>query len=326
MAELWVRPKYHANKEKYIDRKSRDEFRLVSRDTIPNYALSVDRLVLTLLRSSHKDGLDTGGNPGHIGSSDPSKNTSEPRALGQAGGKVVTTRRVQEQEKRSEGADEDENDSEGKEESEYENENESGYEDEDESRYEDEDESEDEEEDEDGSEFDDEDEVASEPSGISDWEQTLQADNACGDDSDNLSMDNGRPDFPILLSISQANAVEGLRSLLSNSPAARNDDLLKAYTEVIFQVFTSQPPHSSSMHEHTAIEAFLMSVAVTPDLSFRTSLQMSGIFSHVQYLCFFVILFTCLKAADPEECVLFVLLTAFIYTIVQMFQSAQVLG
>ena len=206
----------------------------------------------------------------------------------------------QELENRSEDGSEDEN------EDEKDKDDDIGNEDKDDDNDED-DEDDDDDDDDDDDEDDDEDEedvMASEPPGILDWEQTLLADNTFpfeDDHVDSPAADNGKPGYPILLSDSQAKAVENLRSLLRKGPSPKSNDLLEAYTEIIFQIFTSQPLHSSSTYDHTPMEAFLTSAAVSSDLSFRSSLQMSCVFSHMQYLCFFVILSKCLKADDPEE-------------------------
>jgi hypothetical protein len=150
------------------------------------------------------------------------------------------------------------------------------------------------------------DELIAEDPGMTEWEKSLQNDySSLENDSraiHDLSVDDGKPGFPILLSNAQAHAIENLRLLLSNGSTAAGV-LLEAYKEVILQVFISHPSGSSSVHQHTPIEAFLMSAAIFTDLSFRTSLQMSSVFSHMQYFCFFVILLECLKDKDPEQCV-----------------------
>ena len=140
---------------------------------------------------------------------------------------------------------------------------------------------------------------------MDDWEGALQVmdiDDEDGDedeesrDRDLDEMDDPGQEYSISLSDQQKAAIDKLKEMLcSNSPAS-DSEILDSFANVTLQVFVSQPSDSVVNPYHTPIEAFLISRGLAKEGCFRSSMQMSSIFSKIQYIGLFTIMRECIKS------------------------------
>jgi hypothetical protein len=141
--------------------------------------------------------------------------------------------------------------------------------------------------------------------GIEDWEDDLMAHNNVDEeeDGDNPadSIDDSGQEYSISLSKEQEEAINKLQLLLACTPPATDNDILESFSNIIFQVFTSQPSDTVLNPYHAPIEAYLISRGIRKDGGFRSSLSMSNTFSKVQYAGLYTILLKCIKANKPLE-------------------------
>lgn len=115
------------------------------------------------------------------------------------------------------------------------------------------------------------------------------------------SIDNSGQENSISLSNEQKEAIDKLQSLLACTPPAADSDILESFSNVIFQVFTSQPSDTVLNHDYSPIEAYLLSRGIHDDGGFASSLRMSKTLSKVQYAGLYTVLHNCIKANQPLE-------------------------
>lgn len=142
--------------------------------------------------------------------------------------------------------------------------------------------------------------------GMEDWEDNLMVHNNVDEEEEDgenpaNSIDDSGQEYSISLSKEQEEAINKLQSLLACTPPAADNDLLESFSNVIFQVFTSQPSDTILNPYHAPIEAYLISRGIRKDGGFCSSLRMSNTFSKVQYAGLYTILLKCIKANQPLE-------------------------
>lgn len=143
-------------------------------------------------------------------------------------------------------------------------------------------------------------------SNMDDWEDTfigIDGDDGDGDEDDEsgasvdemLILDDPDQEYFISLSDSQKTAVDKLKKMLCSNSLVTDSDILNAFADVILQVFASQPSDSVINLYHTPMEAFLISRGLDKKGHFCSSMQMSCIFSKIQYIGLYTIMRECIK-------------------------------
>jgi hypothetical protein len=115
------------------------------------------------------------------------------------------------------------------------------------------------------------------------------------------SINNSAQENSVSLSNEQKGAIDKLQSLLACTPPAADGDILESFSDVIFQVFTSQPSDTALNPDYSPIEAYLLSRGIHDNGGFASSLRMLKTLSKVQYAGLYTILRKCMKANQPLE-------------------------
>jgi hypothetical protein len=146
---------------------------------------------------------------------------------------------------------------------------------------------------------------------MDDWEEGLNNDYTAADDEEaeeneicaaerpekHLLESDTKGPYNIVLSSEIISAAQKLLLCLQNSET-QDFVILEKFQTLILAVFTSQTADAAIHHFFTPLETYFMSMALTSDGAFRNAVQISPLFSKIQYLCLFSILLDAKSKGD----------------------------